>query len=70
MIRLFLFYVYMCIFVLTAEIETESQPEVKIEKDLSDAKLCSLENDCKSSKILHEVCKNIINLIIAIFLFQ
>ncbi|CAL1688588.1 unnamed protein product [Lasius platythorax] len=34
--------------------ETESQPELKIEKDLSDAKSCSLENDCNSSKILHE----------------
>ncbi|XP_072752018.1 uncharacterized protein [Anoplolepis gracilipes] len=33
-------------------IETESQPEVKIEKDLPDIKSCSLEND--SSKILQE----------------
>lgn len=51
---------------LTA-IETESQPEVKIEKDLLDTKLCSLENDCNSSETLHEVCKNIINLLITIF---
>lgn len=51
--------IHVYIFVLTAEIETESQPEVKIEKDLSDIKLYSLENDCNSSKILHEVCKNL-----------
>ncbi|KAL6441238.1 hypothetical protein ACFW04_003483 [Cataglyphis niger] len=35
-------------------IETESQHEVKIEEDLSDTKSCSSENDCNSSKILHE----------------
>ncbi|XP_025271086.1 BRCA2-interacting transcriptional repressor EMSY isoform X1 [Camponotus floridanus] len=35
-------------------IETESQPEVKIEKDLLDTKLCNLENDCNNSEILHE----------------
>lgn len=57
-----IFFVYIHIFVLTAT-ETESQPELKIEKDLSDAKSCSLENDCNSSKILHEVCKTVINLL-------
>lgn len=67
MIHIF-FFTYTCIFVLTA-IETESQPEVKIEKDLLDIKLCSLENDCNKGEILHEVCKNIISLLIAIFLF-
>ncbi|XP_029678126.1 BRCA2-interacting transcriptional repressor EMSY isoform X5 [Formica exsecta] len=34
--------------------ETESQLEVKIEKELPHTKSCSLENDCNSSKILHE----------------
>lgn len=62
----YFFFIYTCIFVLTA-IETESQPEVKIEKDLPDTKLCSLENDCNNSKILREVCKKIINLLIVIF---
>ncbi|XP_029169456.1 BRCA2-interacting transcriptional repressor EMSY isoform X1 [Nylanderia fulva] len=38
----------------TTAIETESQPELKIEKDSSDVKSCSLKNDCSSSKILHE----------------
>ena len=42
--------------------ETESQPEVKIEEDLSNTTLCSLENDFNNSKISHEVCKNIMNL--------
>ncbi|XP_050445569.1 BRCA2-interacting transcriptional repressor EMSY isoform X2 [Cataglyphis hispanica] len=35
-------------------IETECQHKVKIEEDLSDTKSCSSENDCNSSKILHE----------------
>lgn len=64
----FFLYIYMYIFVLTAT-ETESQHEVKIEDDLSDTKSCSSENDCNSSKILHEVCKNVINLLTVIFLF-
>lgn len=64
----FLLCIYIYIFVLTAT-ETESQLEVKIEKELPDTKSCSLENDCNSSKILHEVCKNVMNLLTAIFLF-